>query len=455
MLYKRAVAICVAATVLTGCSSFGQTPVISESVPRVSGASLYELSGSGPIEHIVVIVQENRTVDNLFNGFPGANTVRSAKSKQGKTITLVPISLTAPYDLSHKHSAWVSDYDRGKMDGFNTEGEECFVKGSCPQRHVASYGFVPESEVEPYWQMAKQFTFADDMFQTNQGPSFPAHQYIISGTSTISNHSRWKASENAVAHGSKHKQGGCSSLPNATVETIDPKGNEGHDVYPCFDRDSIMNRMNARKISWQYYQWYGGSGTWNAVDAIERIVKGPSYANVIWPSKRVLRTIASNELPDVTFVTPTAAESDHAGKNKGTGPSWVAAIVNAIGASSYWKNTAIIVTWDDWGGWYDHVPPRIYNSYELGFRVPMIVISPYAKRGYVSHVRYEFGSILKFIEETFGLKSLGTTDARANDLSDCFDFSGPPRPFERIGATYPPQYFARLPAGDDDPDDDF
>ena len=112
------------------------------------------------------------------------------------------------------------------------------------------------------------------------------------------------------------------------------------------------------------------------------------------------------------------------------------------------------MVWDDWGGWYDHVPPQIYNSYELGFRVPMIVVSPYAKRGYVSHTPYEFGSILKFIERTFDLASLGTTDVRANDLSDCFDFGAKPRVFKPIAAKYSARYFETLPISYENPDDD-
>ncbi len=134
----------------------------------------------------------------------------------------------------------------------------------------------------------------------------------------------------------------------------------------------------------------------------------------------------------MVWVTPTALDSDHALSNNGSGPSWVAAIVNAVGESQYWKNTAIFVTWDDWGGWYDHVKPQIYNSYELGFRVPLIVISPYAKNHYVSHAQHEFGSIFNFTEKIFGLPSMHTTDARADDLFDCFDFNKSPTKFKPI-----------------------
>ena len=448
-------ALAAALAILTDCSSvFAPRTAASDGAPRAAGESLHRPLRTGSIEHIVVIVQENRTVDNFFNGFPGADTAGSGKNTHGQTISLRPVALTAPYDISHKHSAWLGDYDHGKVDGFNTEFENCYVKGQCPRSDVAAYGFVPRSDVEPYWDMAQEFTFADNMFQTNQGPSFPAHQYIISGTSTVSDSSHLKAAENPTDPRHRGRQGGCNSVRGATVVTIERSGVEGHPVYPCFDRVSIMNLMNQRNVSWHYYQEFGGSGEWHAVDAIKSIREGPSYGNVRWPSAQVLRDIASERLADVTFVTPSKAASDHAGENDGTGPSWVASIVNAIGKSSYWKNTAIIVTWDDWGGWYDHVPPKVYNSYELGFRVPMIVISPYAKRGYVSHTDYEFGSILKFIERTYGLGSLGTTDVRANDLSDCFNFGAEPRAFKPIAAKYPARYFEDLPMNNESPDDD-
>jgi phospholipase C len=129
--------------------------------------------------------------------------------------------------------------------------------------------------------------------------------------------------------------------------------------------------------------------------------------------------------------------------------------VNAIGKSKYWDHTAIFVTWDEWGGWYDHVKPPQYNSYELGFRVPLIVISPYAKSHYVSHREHEFGSILKFAERALGLGSLDTTDVRSDDLADCFNFSRGPRAFKKIPAPLPPRYFLSQPISNRDPDDDF
>jgi phospholipase C len=165
----------------------------------------------------------------------------------------------------------------------------------------------------------------------------------------------------------------------------------------------------------------------------------------------------------VSWVIPSGTNSDHAGSTDNTGgPSWVASIVNAIGNSSYWANTAIIVTWDDWGGWYDHVPPPKViddgtswgSGYVYGFRVPLIVISPYAKPAYISHINHDFGSILNLIEEAFGLSSLGYADAYADDLSDCFNYSQTPLTFKTISALLDASHFLNDKRPLTPPDDD-
>src|SRR6202008_2964623 len=176
--------------------------------------------------------------------------------------------------------------------------------------------------------------------------------------------------------------------------------------------------LNTKGVTWHYYAPSAGS-IWTGPDAIQHICQqqtvngtlsctGPDWTkNVIIPQSQVLVDIANGQLAQVSWIIPNGLSSDHAASNDGSGPSWVASIVNAIGNSPYWSNTAIIVTWDDWGGWYDHVPPPSrFNQNEYGFRVPLIVISPYAKPGYVSHVVHDFGSILKFVEEIFSLPSL-------------------------------------------------
>jgi phospholipase C len=429
---------------LSGCAQ--GTPSVS-APPTIVPATA---ATSSKIRHVVIIFQENRSTDDLFNGFPGADTVRSGLNSKGQRIPLKPISLTAPYDLGHTHRSFEVEYNDGKLDGFDKDASSCQAAIVCIPRELRAYGYVPHDEVGPYFSMAHQYAFADRMFQTNEGPSFPAHQYIVSGTSTITNGSTLRAAENPFRP-SGSSSGGCDSPSGSLVLLINSAGKEIQQIYPCFDRTSLMELLDRSALSWRYYQATPGAGIWNGPDAILHVRESRGYAaDVITPPSQVLTDIASGDLASVVWVTPTGLASDHALATNGSGPSWVASIVNAIGESKYWSSTAIFVTWDDWGGWYDHVTPPIYNSYELGFRVPLIVISPYAKNHYVSHVQHEFGSILKFTEKIFALPSMHTTDVRADDLFDCFDFGKPPTKFKRIPAKYPPSYFKSQPSTEPD-----
>jgi phospholipase C len=435
---------------LAGCS-------VNQQAGSSSAPPMLSPSPSGPIskiQHVVIIVQENRSVDNLFHGLPGADTANYGYNSLGQQVTLQPIPLTAHYDISHQHTAYVTEYAGGKLDGFNLAKSRCQRGMHCPPRAVRAYAYVPQGEVQPYFSLAEQYAFADRMFQTNQGPSFPAHQYIVSGTSTISAGSSLRAAENPKAPNGAFT-GGCSSPPGSLVTLIDANGNENQQVYPCFDRPALSDLLEAKSLTWAYYEAHGGPGLWNAFDAILHVRDGGAYRkHVIEPPEQVISDVTGGRLATLAWVTPVLADSDHPGNN-GSGPSWVASIVNTIGNSTYWNNTAIFIVWDDWGGWYEHVPPRQYNSYELGFRVPLIVVSPYAKTAYISHKRHEFGSILKFVEEAFGLGSLGTTDVRADDLRDCFDFSRAPRTFRTIHAPLNSDYFLHRRLPDQNPDDDF
>lgn len=406
------------------------------------------------IRHVVIIFQENRTVDNLFNGLRGADTVTSGRNSHGQTVRLRAIPLTAPYDISHAHSAFLVERANGKLNGFDNVRSRCRPGSTCPGPAVRAYGFVPHAEVQPYFDMAAQYAFADRFFQTNEGPSFPAHQYIISGTSTTANASPLLASGNPYPPMGGFT-GGCDSPAGSFVALIDPLGHENQAMYPCFERLTLMDRLKAKGLTWRYYVARLGPGLWNGPDAILHLRNSKDFSSeVIAPSKTVLTDVAQGKLADVVWVTPTAKASDHSGITDGTGPSWVASVVNAIGKSAYWKDTAIFLTWDDWGGWYDHVPPPQYNSYELGFRVPLVVVSPYAKAHFVSHAQHEFGSILKFAEETFGLASLGTTDVRSDDLADCFNFAQRPIRFVPIKTKFAARYFAMQTPSSQNPDDE-
>lgn len=440
-------------TLLAACAIAGCTPAFSPPAQGLSGAVLPPATSS-KIRHVVIIIQENRSVDDLFNGLPGADTVRSGKNSYGQTVRLRAVRLTAPYDIGHEHAAYLIEDANGKLNGFNKANSQCHRGKHCIPRQVRAYGYVPQSEIEPYWNLATQYAFADRMFQSNEGPSFPAHQYLFSGTSTVSQGSTLRAASNAFRPFGGFT-GGCDSPTGSLVWLIDDLGNENQATYPCFDRPTLSDLVQSHSLTWRYYVAHVKPGLWNAPDAISHIRNGSGYtSHVVEPPAAIYSDISQNRLANVVWVTPTAAASDHAGQTDGTGPSWVASVVNAIGNSSYWSDTVIFVTWDDWGGWFDHVRPPHYNAYELGFRVPLIAVSPYAKPGYVSHRRHEFGSILKFVERNFALGSLHTTDQRSDDLSDMFNFSQAPLRFRSIAAPRSAQYFLRQPLSTENPDDD-
>jgi phospholipase C len=426
---KHLIAVAAVLGVLTsGCASptSSATPWSSE---RSSGEHLASSSAS-PIQHIIFIVQENRTPDNLFQHLPNADISKTGVDYNGKTVKLHAVSLAAPWDLSHGRQAFIDDYNHGKMDGFNKKLPEEFNK--------RPFGYVPRSQAQPYLDMATEYAFADRMFETQQAGSFPAHQYLVSGTSSALPKTDESAANNPYREGDPGTPApaGCDAPSYSVVETLSREtGKSGPDVFPCFDRPVLSDLLDEHDLSWRYYQHNDGAGLWHALDAISHVRYGPDYANVVSPAQTILKDISSGHLPALSWVMPPSEVfSDHPGSRSAMGPAWVAAVVNAVGRSSYWDSTAIFITWDDWGGWYDHVAPTIYNHFELGFRVPLVVVSPYAKKGYVSHKQHEFGSLLRFAETTFDLGSLHSTDHRSDNLMDVFDFKQPPSRFKRIQA---------------------
>src|SRR5260370_3956410 len=256
-----------------------------------------------------------------------------------------------------------------------------------------TFAYVDPTEVQPYFLMAEQYTFADRMFQTNQGPSFPAHQFIISGTSAPSDGSDLFVAENATGIVKPGNDTGCTAPVTEYVYLIDPSGNESTQLQPpCADHNTLLDLLDQGTISWRYYSPSAGS-LWTGPNAIQHIClpqtvngvptcMGPDWTGtrpkVVLDQTQVLTDIANDQLPQVSWVIPDGKQSDHALSNDGSGPSWVASIVNSIGGRT-WSNTAVILTWDDWGSWSDHVAPPLLNSYEYGFRGPMVAISPTAQ----------------------------------------------------------------------------
>jgi phospholipase C len=445
---------------MNACSGSGTPAILTTSPPP-----------PGKIQHVVIIFQENRTPDNLFQDpvliARGADIQSSGVNSLGQTIQLTSLDLgtngTNPdvYDLGHSHPAFVSMYDNGKMDGADLVPVYCMGNPNCPPPNP-QFKFVNPADVQPYFQLAEQYTFGDKMFQTNQGPSFPAHQFIISGTSAPSVGSNSFAADNPPRDPGVNA--GCIAPATETVTIIAPDGTETTQ-YPCFEHPTLTDLMDSKGVTWRYYAPDAGS-IWTGPNAIQHICQpqtqngvlvctGPSWTgSVVLNHTQVLTDILNNQLAQVSWVIPDGKQSDHAVSNDGSGPSWVASVVNAIGNSPYWKDTAIFITWDDWGGWFDHVAPQVINQYEYGFRVPLIVVSPYAKAQHISHTTHQFGSILKFVEETFNLPSLGYSDVAADDFSDCFDYNQTPLPFQTISAPLDVRHFLNDRSPPTPPDND-
>lgn len=411
------------------------------------------------IRHVVIVVQENRSFDNLFHNFPHADTRGYGYTHTGHRVQLHPVSLRASYDISNGTDDYVRSYDHGRMDGWDlrptgTRHSNAFDFDPFPQ-----YGYVPRVESAPYFELASTYVLADRMFQSNIDQSFAAHLYLIAGQA------------GRAANVPNARPWGCDSSKGALVRRLGDDRKIEDAVFPCFDFRTLGDELDAKRLTWRYYaprvdpavtwesfqrfrrhhpkaRWKGAvpdfGQLWSSFDAIAHDRYGPQWStNVVSPEHRVLADIASGDLANVTWIVPDWRNSDHSSSLSDTGPSWVASIVNTIGRSALWDSTAIVIVWDDSGGWYDHVPPPQVDYDGLGFRVPLIVVAPYAKRGYVSHVQYEFGSVLRFVEGLFDLEPLAASDRRANNLDDCFDFAAPARPFEAVGAPYSSAFFFR------------
>jgi phospholipase C len=414
-----------------------------------SGSALHALNstGAGKITHIVYIVQENRSFDNLFQGYPGADTVSSGKDSKGGTIALQPVGLAVHYDLDHSAQAMFTDCNgtgtlpgtECRMNGFN---EEQYIEAP-PKLKYPMYVYVPHKETLPYFDMAHEWVVADEMFQSQLDESFVAHQYIIAAQAD------WSINLPLTTWG-------CGGGRSDTVATItQDRSTDGPLIEPCYDYETLGDELDAAKLSWRFYASAYGSASsdagaeWSGYQAVRHIRYGPDWKYVISPNWKFITDVRAGKLANFTWITPVCADSDHVNCGGGYGPSWVAALVNTVGKSKFWDSTAIFVQWDDWGGLYDHVPPAYKDRDSLGFRVPLLVISPYAKQDYVSHVQYETASVLRFAEDLWGLSQLAVADKRATSpAGDCFDFSQAPRPFVAIAAPHPPKFFMHRLPGD-------
>jgi phospholipase C len=360
-----------------------------------------------PIKHIVFIVKENHSFDNLFARFPGADGTKYAM-KGKKRIKLGKLPDHLPFDIAHGGGAAPTAVNGGRMNDFYRLG------GAIQFGHDYSDAAYTQSQIPNYWAYAGHFALADHFFSTIMGPSFPNHLVTIGDQSA-------GAVDNP--HGQTIRSWGCDAGASATVTVKSSTGRITHPA-PCFNFNTLADEANQAGVSWRYYSSPLGTFgyVWNAYDAIKHIRYSKYWAQANIPDTQFTSDLHRGKLADVTWLTTNLAQSDHPPASICQGENWTVQQINAIMQSKFWKSTAIVLTWDDFGGFYDHIAPPVVNNIAFGPRVPTIVISPYARAHSINHTTYDFSSMVRFTEDAFRLHHLPTYDPNIPSISGMFDF---------------------------------
>ncbi len=399
-------------------------------------------AASGPrgiheIRHVVIIMQENRSFDNYFGTYPGADGI---PMRHGKPTVCLPDPLRhdclRPYHDSHDvdyggphdQGAFITDYDGGKMDGFIKARENC-TNPLDPMDCVATLppdmmGYHDQREIPNYWRYAKDFVLQDHMFESNASWSLPAHLYMVS---------EWSA--HCIEGGNPFS---CTS--NIEVPGLPTDLGPPHDsAPPNYAWTDLTYLFHNHHVSWGYYIKKGPEpdcesaqmfctyqaqsprtpGIWNPLPSFNDVRQDHQLGN-IKDTGAFFTAVHKDRLPQVSWVIPSGIVSEHPTSAITKGQAYVTGLINAIGHSREWKSTAIFLAWDDWGGFYDNVRPPKIDALGYGFRVPGLVISPYARRNYIDHQQLSFDAYAKFIEDDFlhGQRLNPKTDGRPDPRPD-------------------------------------
>ncbi|MGE5184387.1 MAG: alkaline phosphatase family protein [Acidobacteriota bacterium] len=367
------------------------------------------------IRYVLVIVKENHTFDNYFTGFPGADWATWAYKWNPRTHRdehfkrpFAPDG-TLPTSPSHSHGKALAAYRDGHMDGFSTN------PGLTP------YMRYRERQIPAYWKYAREFVLADHYFSTSLAPSSPGHEVFWFARSTTI--------DNPKCHlpGGKGCGVGCAST-HETATWFNPTTGVERSVKPCFDLPSLPDHLPAG------FDWIDYGGQMAKQIRSQRHVSASHYAS----ASQLLADVKAGTLHNLMIAHLSGGKiSEHPPEGPCEGEQFTVDVVNAAMKLPQWKHMAIVVTWDDWGGFYDHVKPKVTRTsdgriFGNGFRLPLLIISPYAKHGYVLEHRAEQASVPRLVEELWGMKFMSTRNAHARDgiagsLLDAFDFSQPPR----------------------------
>jgi phospholipase C len=373
--------------------------------------------GINVIQHVVFIIKENRSFDTYFGQFPGVNGTTTGVISTGSTIPLSHTPDQTTRDIDHGWSSAVEAIDGGKMDKFD------LIPGGNQNGDYLSYSQMGQADLPNYWTYASNFVLADNMFSSLQGPTFPNHLYIMAGQSNniISNPKYFTTGTNTWMNW------GCDAQPQVRVTTLNSAGKQVN-IVPCFDITTVADELESAGVTWKYYAPPQGiSGyQYSILNAINHIRNSDLWSERVVNNSQFITDAMNGQLPQVSWVV-TGPGSEHPPTSSCFGENTTVSQINAIMQGADWPSTAIFLAWDDFGGFYDHVPPPVLDKFGLGPRVPLMIISPYAKTGYISHTQYEFASVLRFIEDRFSLPALTERDAAANGPEDSFDFTQNPR----------------------------
>lgn len=496
-------ALFVALVALAACSQATGTPNLPAASSAAAMHSIVErphFTAKDKIKHIVFIIQENRTFDNIFGGpdpLPGADAATTGVTYDGKVIALSPVQFQNAFGLddpNNYHAQWSRacnpppyvhlPFTQGlpapcRMNGFSLNASPQPGYLSPPASTSVIYSYVKRSQTGPYWFIAQHYAVGDRFFMGHNSESYTGHQYIFTSQSyhVIDSPVFSDLTCDLYHDYCAYVPWGCDSPtgtktyyldPNTGVEKGPPDAPTG--PAPCFGTGktqynylSIADLVQRKGLHWRMYAHSMCSGIvgldtvatirysdkWPYPDKMDKCYANYGLIDTLGSDKPTFRipetTILTDEpsgtkhldLATVTWVLPGRFGSDHPGVPSGyCGPTWVANIVNAIGGNKAdWDSTVIFILWDDWGGFYDHVPPYVVRDVAgPGFRVPLLVVSPYARHG-VIHSNAEFATLNKFTEDTFDLGSMeGSTDTSPylNNLNDFFDFNKKPDAFVKV-----------------------
>jgi phospholipase C len=447
----------------------------------VSAGASAAPEGIHKIEHVVVIMQENRSFDSYFGTYPGAHGIPAGvclpDPLHGGCVAPFHDPDNENYGGPHGHGAFTYDLDGDKMDNFVAEAEKglkcsstepgcspCTEQASAGQC-VDSMGYHDARELPNYWTYAQDFVLQDDLFEASSSWSWPEHLFMVSGWSAACEEAE-KWSENPMSCSGADEGPPSPEQEKETagrVEVEDPYTGADAISLPWTDITYLLHKYG---VSWRYYIFEGGEPDCESDEAVKctEVKQGPKTQSIWNPLidfedvkedgqlgdvqsltnfYTAVHDTSECGLPNVSWITPNATVSEHPPALISKGQAYVTTLINSIMRSPCWGSTAIFLSWDDWGGFYDNIVPPVIDGQGYGFRVPGLVISPYAKAGYIDHQQLSHDAYLKFIEDDFmegqrlNPKSDGRPDSRPHvreeasglgNLVEDFDFDQAPIP---------------------------